>query len=89
MNFSTVPPWRSIAACIVSKNRSMTRRIDSGSSASPIAVEPATSQNTIVTVFRTSYRVPCAVSGAAQSSQNFAPSRFSCPHASHRSTVAG
>ena len=66
----------------------MTRRTDSGSSASPIAVEPATSQKTTVTVLRTSCGVDCSVSGAAQSSQNFAPSRFSCPHASHRSTWA-
>ena len=66
----------------------MTRRTDSGSSASPIAVEPATSQNTTVTVLRTSCGVAWAASGAAQFSQNFAPSRFSCPHASHRSTSA-
>ena len=39
---------------IASKYRSMTRRSDSGSSASPIAVEPTTSQNTTVTVLRTS-----------------------------------
>ena len=88
MNFSTAPPWRSIAARIASKNRSMTRRTDSGSSSSPIAVEPATSQNTTVTVLRTSCEVRRATSGAAQFSQNFAPPRFSCPHLSHRTTRA-
>ena len=88
MYFSTVPPWCSIAVRIASKYRSMTRRTDSGSRASPIAVEPATSQNTTVTVLRTSCGADGAISGAAQSSQNFAPSRFSCPHVSHRTSAA-
>ena len=81
MNFSTVPPWRSIAACIASKKRSITRRSDSGSSASPIAVEPTTSQNTIVTVLRTSERGSVWTSGAAHSPQNRFVSGLSCPHA--------
>ena len=54
MNFSTVPPWRSSAARISTKYRDMTRRSDSGSRRSPMAVEPVTSQKTTVTVLRTS-----------------------------------
>ena len=52
MYFSTVPPWRSITVRISLKYRWMTSRRDSGSSSSPSAVEPVTSQNRTVTVLR-------------------------------------
>ena len=86
MNFSTVPPWRSIAACMAAKKRCMTSRRDSGSSASPIAVEPTTSQKTIVTVLRTTDRGSASTRGAAHSMQNFAPAGFSWPQLEQVST---
>ena len=49
---------------------------------SPSAVEPVTSQNTTVTVFRTSPLGSGAASGAAHSRQNFARSGFSVPQRS-------
>ena len=52
MNFSTVPPWRSMIARISEKYRFITPRRTSGSSSSPSAVEPVTSQNTAVTTLR-------------------------------------
>ena len=79
MNFSTVPPWRSSAARISSKYRDMTRRSDSGSSRSPIAVEPVTSQKTTVTVLRVSCCTARDVSGAAQAGQNAKSSGLSRP----------
>ena len=54
MYFSTVPPWRSSTVRISSKKRDMRLRSDSGSSCSPSDVDPVTSQNRTVTVFRTS-----------------------------------
>jgi NhaP-type Na+/H+ or K+/H+ antiporter len=54
MNFSTVPPWRSSASRASEKYSSITRRSASGSSRSPNSVEPETSANTTVTVFRAS-----------------------------------
>ena len=60
----------------------MTLRKDSGSRCSPSSVEPVTSQNTIVTVLRTS-----AASGATRraphAEQKFAPSTFSDPQLGH------
>src|SRR5438874_2724730 len=47
----------------------MTRRSDSGSSRSPIAVEPVTSQKTTVTVLRVSCWAACGVRGAAHAGQ--------------------
>ena len=79
MNFSTVPPWRSMAWRIASKYRAMTRRVDSGSSRSPIAVEPVTSQNSTVTVLRTSRGGGVSASSAPQDPQKRKPSGFSCP----------
>src|SRR5512141_1296682 len=81
MNFSTVPPWRSIASVIAAKYRDITRRTASGSSRSPSAVDPVTSQKITVTVFLTS---PAAVgadsgSGLPQALQNLAPPGFSAP----------
>jgi hypothetical protein len=54
MNFSTVPPCRSITARAASKYRRITCRKLSGSSHSPKAVDSVTSQNSTVTVLRCS-----------------------------------
>ena len=60
--------------------------MDSGSSRSPSSVEPVTSQNTIVTVLRTS-----AASGAPSltphTEQKFAPSAFSEPQFGQAATA--
>ena len=52
MNFSTVPPCPSTIAFIRSKYRESIVRNASGSTDSPSAVEPVTSQNSTVTVLR-------------------------------------
>jgi hypothetical protein len=78
MNFSTVPPWNSTIPFMRSKYRASKPRSASGSTDSPNAVEPVTSQNSTVTVFRTPARA-VAVSGAAQAPQKRKPSGFSCP----------
>ena len=63
-----------------SKYRDITVRSDSGSSRSPRAVEPVTSQNTTVTVLRTSREGATGASSfVPHSEQNFAPSAFPCP----------
>jgi hypothetical protein len=54
MNFSTVPPCRSIADLISSKYRNMSARTDSASSRSPISAEPVTSQKSTVASLRRS-----------------------------------
>ena len=64
MYFSTVPPCRSSTLRISSKNLVITRRTVSGSSSSPIGVEPTTSQKTIETVFLAMPSAGTAVSGA-------------------------
>ena len=82
MNFSTVPPCDSTIARIRSKYRARSDRSASGSTDSPSAVEPATSQKTTVTVFRCS-RGESAASVAPHESQNLALTRFSEPHDPH------
>src|SRR5215213_1422879 len=57
----------------------MTCRSDSGSSRSPSAVEPVTSQKTTVTRFRTSWAAGAAASGAPQLPQNRNPAGLSRP----------
>src|ERR671911_668242 len=52
----------------------MTRRVDSGSRRSPIAVEPDTSQNSTVTVLRTSRDGGVSASSAPQFPQKRNPS---------------
>jgi hypothetical protein len=52
MNFSTVPPCDSTIAFIRSKYRARTACKASGSTDSPSAVEPTTSQKSTVTTFR-------------------------------------
>ena len=80
MYFSTVPPCRSSTLRISSKNLVITRRTVSGSSSSPIGVEPTTSQKTIETVFLAMPSAGAAVSGLAHDIQNRAGSGLSRPH---------
>ena len=87
MNFSTEPPWRSSAVRIASKYRAITLRIDSGSSCSPSSVEPVTSQNTIVTILRTSAGASAAPRRSPQTEQKFAPSAFSEPQFGQAATA--
>ncbi len=54
MNFSTVPPCRSITSFMAAKYRLMRPRTASGSRRSPMAVDPVTSLNRIVTTLRAS-----------------------------------
>jgi hypothetical protein len=63
------------------KYRVITRRNTFGSSRSTRGVDPTTSQNTAVTVFRSCPTVigSTTTSGAAQASQNRAPTRLTCP----------
>ena len=82
MNFSTVPPCRSIAARAASKYRVITARTASGSRDSANAVEPETSQKSTVTSFRCS-RAGTSASAAPHESQKRAPSRFSAPQLAH------
>ena len=60
----------------------------SGSRRSPSSVEPTTSQNTTVTVLRTSRERLVAASGAPQELQKRAPSGFSWPHCPHSITIS-
>ena len=80
MNFSTMPPWRSSSARMVSKYRVITSRSDSESSCSPMLVDPLRSEKTIVTILRTSCAGAAASSAEPQAKQNFATSGFSVPH---------
>ena len=54
MNFSTVPPWRSIAPRISWKYENISSRTVSASTRSPIAVEPDMSQKSSVASLRRS-----------------------------------
>src|SRR4029078_10417550 len=69
----------------------MSARIVSGSSCSPRTVEPVTSANRTVTIFRTS-RVAGAAGvasgGGAQAEQKRAPSGFSARQAGHAAITA-
>ena len=85
MNFSTVPPCDSTIPRIRSKYRASSARNASGSVDSPSAVDPVTSQNSTVTVFRCSWLSPA--SGAVQNPQNWNPSGFSLPQAGQAATA--
>jgi hypothetical protein len=62
----------------------MTFRSDSGSSCSPSSVDPVTSQNRTVTVFRTSSAVDVAgSSGEPQLEQYLASGALTVPHLMH------
>ena len=87
MNFSTVPPWRSIAVRISSKYRRRSGFSTSGSCCSAKEVEPTRSQNSAVTVLRTSRVGAAGSSRAAHDMQNAASSGFSLPQLGHVSTA--
>ncbi len=75
MNFSTVPPWCSTITFMRSKYAASTARCRSGSSCSPSAVEPTTSQNSTVTTLRCPRRDAAMPGRAPHSGQNLnAPS---------------
>jgi hypothetical protein len=64
----------------------MTRLDVSGSSRSPSAVEPLTSEKTIVTVFRVSREGAASTSAAPQLPQKRKPSGFFWPQFAHAGT---
>src|SRR5579864_8672511 len=61
----------------------MTPRSTSGSSSSPSAVDPVTSQNSAVTTLRVCRAGAATGSSAVQDPQNLNPSGFSAPQRSH------
>src|SRR5580658_1308498 len=79
MNFSTVPPCCSITFRAASKYRRITSRRLSGSSRSPSAVEPVTSQKSTVTVLRWAREGAVVFSDAPHPLQKAASSAFSRP----------
>jgi len=82
MNFSTLPPWRSIARRMASKYRAMICSSDSGSRPCPSSVDPTTSENTTVTVLRASASGADGPANAVpHARQNRASAWFSDPHA--------
>jgi hypothetical protein len=83
MNFSTLAPWRSRTPRAVSKYRDISLRVASGSSRSPSAVDPVTSQKSTDTVLRTSRAGVSLSSGEPQLEQNRAPASFSLPQLGH------
>ncbi len=89
MNFSTVPPCRSRISRAAAKVRPRIRRIDSGSSRSPMAVEPVTSLNRMVTVLRVSRVAPAPLTGSGepQLPQKRKPSGW--PHRTNRRSPSG
>jgi len=84
-----VPPCRSITARAVSKYRRITCRKLSGSSRSPKAVDPVTSQNSTVTVLRFWRGTEPAASAAPHPLQNPASGGFSRPHPGQTLTRQG
>jgi hypothetical protein len=79
MYFSTVPSWRSSTARISAKYAPRTSRTDSLSRRSPRAVEPARSENTIVTVLRSSSGGGAGASAAPHTPHSRNRSGFSSP----------
>jgi hypothetical protein len=86
MNFSTVPPCDWTIAFIRSKYRASRILSASGSVCSPRAVDSVTSQNSTVTVLRTSRGDAVVVSAAPQPLQKRASSAFSRPQLAQIST---
>src|SRR3954470_3475710 len=66
----------------------MTRRSASGSSCSPSAVEPATSQKRIVSVLRCSRAGAGAAAGVPHATQKRNPSGLAAPHWAHTAGTA-
>ena len=85
---STVPPWPSITARAAPKYRRITCRKLSGSSRSPSAVDPVTSQNNTVTVLRFCRAAGTAAKAAPHPLQNLASGGFSRPQPAQTPTPA-
>ena len=84
MNFSTVPPWRSMTSCMRPNQRCIAHRNVSGSTRSPSAVDPTTSAKITVTSLRrspTETEAPGA--GAPHAGQNREPSGARSPQPGH------
>jgi len=88
LNFSTVPPWPSITARAASKYRAITCRKLSGSSRSPKAVDPVTSQNNTDTVLRFWRGAGTATKAVPHPLQNLASAGFSRPQPAQTPTPA-
>ena len=78
MNFSTVPPCRSTIVFISPKYLASTLRSASGSTDSPSAVEPTTSQNSTVTTLRCTREAYGGAGGRARCSPGARGRRGSC-----------
>ncbi len=90
MSRATVPSYRTTGAIRCSNASFITSVQSSGSSSSAIAVDPRTSQNSIVTTRRSPEPVPDAAGSpkrSPQALQNLAPSGLSAPQAPHRVMV--
>src|SRR5438132_11039181 len=83
MNFSTVPPRRSSSERTRAWYDDSSARTSSGSDRSARAVDPTRSQNTTVTIFRSSTGRAAGARRAPHSEQNFAPAAFCEPHDGH------
>ena len=86
MNFSTVPPNRSISSAIASKKGRSTARRSSGSRRAAISVEAVRSAKSMVTTLRSSTCTRTAADGSRgepQLPQKRLPGRFSVPQAAH------
>ena len=96
MSRATVPSYRTTGAIRCSNASFITSVQSSGSSSSAIAVDPRTSQNSIVTTRRSPDGVPVLAPGSdagaasrrsPQALQNLAPSGLSAPQAPQRVMV--
>src|SRR5437868_2426957 len=83
MNFSAVPPRRSSSERTRAWYDDSSARTSSGSDRSARAVDPTRSQNTTVTIFRSSTGRAAGARRAPHSEQNFAPAAFCEPHDGH------
>jgi hypothetical protein len=80
MNFSTVPPNRSISCLATSWKARSVSRTSSGSARSDLAVNPTKSQNRTETTFRSSgWAAGCASRADPHPEQKRDPSGFCCP----------
>jgi hypothetical protein len=87
---STVPPWCSTTARMASYQRAMTWDTDSGSSRSPMAVEPLRSLTTTVTALRVPPGRPAqAGRGSPQARQNRARRGFGSPQVGQPTVCPG
>lgn len=86
MNFSTTPPYASIAARAVAKYRVSIRSTSWGSADSASPVKPTRSQNSAVTTFRSAVSGRDASVRVPHSGQNRGDPDQALPHAAHTPT---